>query len=165
MITGKSAARSFQRNVGDWPKTMCRQKLRNAVPEAGKPALSCSRSMGLTFPLRSSLSVLRNRASRINGPAISPHVDCSLLRGSTALTALGLGCKPCARPAMRTIIGRFGCVVDRIICRLYIADFTSALPPKADSTRTSRHVGFVPGTDSCAATNSEQKLVVSRAAR
>ena len=107
MITGKSAARSFQRNVGDWPKTMCRQKLRNAVPEAGKPALSCSRSMGLTFPLRSSLSVLRNRASRINGPAISPHVDCSLLRGSTALTALDPHSKSCARPAMRTIIGRF----------------------------------------------------------
>ena len=41
MIIGKSAARSSRRNVGDRPKTMCRQKLRNEVPEAGKPALSC----------------------------------------------------------------------------------------------------------------------------
>src|ERR1700681_96637 len=41
MIIGKSAARLSRRNVGDRPKTMCRQKLRNEVPEAGKPALSC----------------------------------------------------------------------------------------------------------------------------
>ena len=41
MIFGKSAACSSRRNVGDRPKTMCRQKLRNEVPEAGKPALSC----------------------------------------------------------------------------------------------------------------------------
>src|SRR5450631_1592605 len=41
MIIGKSAARRSRRNVGDRPKTMCRQKLRNEVPEAGKPALSC----------------------------------------------------------------------------------------------------------------------------
>ncbi len=41
MIIGKSAARSSRRNVGDRPKTMCRQTLRNEVPEAGKPALSC----------------------------------------------------------------------------------------------------------------------------
>ena len=41
MMIGKSAARSSRRNVGDRPKTMCRQKLRNEVPEAGKPALSC----------------------------------------------------------------------------------------------------------------------------
>src|SRR5712664_467481 len=41
MIIGKSAARSSRRNVGDRPKTMCRQKLRNEVPESGKPALSC----------------------------------------------------------------------------------------------------------------------------
>src|SRR6266851_2491627 len=41
MIIGKSAARSSRRNVGDRPKTMCRQILRNEVPEAGKSALSC----------------------------------------------------------------------------------------------------------------------------
>src|SRR5271168_5359360 len=44
MIIGKSAACSSRRNVGDRPKTMCRQKLRNKVPEAGKPALSCDPS-------------------------------------------------------------------------------------------------------------------------
>ncbi len=41
MIIGKSAARSSRRNVGARPKTMCRQTLRNDVPAAGKPALSC----------------------------------------------------------------------------------------------------------------------------
>jgi hypothetical protein len=41
MRIGKSAARSSRRHVGDRPKIMCRQKLRNEVPEAGKPALSC----------------------------------------------------------------------------------------------------------------------------
>ena len=41
MIIGKSAARSSRRNVGDRPKTMCRQKLRNEVPAARQPALSC----------------------------------------------------------------------------------------------------------------------------
>jgi hypothetical protein len=30
---------------------MCRQKLRNEVPEAGKPALSCNPSMATTFPM------------------------------------------------------------------------------------------------------------------
>jgi len=73
--------------------------------------------------------------------------DCALLRRSTALAALDPRCKPCARPATRTIIGRFGCVVDRIICGFDIADFTSALPLKADSTRTSRNVGFMPNCD------------------
>src|SRR5216684_5927224 len=42
MIIEKGAARSSRRNVGARPKTMCRQKLRNEVPEAGKPALSCN---------------------------------------------------------------------------------------------------------------------------
>src|SRR5260221_14448246 len=37
MIIGKSAARSSRRNVGDRLKTMCRQKLRNEVPERGNP--------------------------------------------------------------------------------------------------------------------------------
>jgi hypothetical protein len=41
MTIGKSAARSSRRNVGARPKPMCRQKLRNEVPEAVKPALSC----------------------------------------------------------------------------------------------------------------------------
>jgi hypothetical protein len=37
MIIGKSAARSSRRNVGDRPKTMCRQKLRTEGPAAGHP--------------------------------------------------------------------------------------------------------------------------------
>jgi hypothetical protein len=37
MIIEKSAARSSRRNVGNRPKTMCRQKLRNEVPERGNP--------------------------------------------------------------------------------------------------------------------------------
>ena len=128
-------------------KNQCADKLLR--PEGASErqfALSRSRSMGLTSPQRSNFSVLRNRASRINGPAISPHG--SLLRRSTALAALDPRCKPCARPAMRTMIGRFGCVVDRIICGFYIANFTSALPLKADSGRTSRQVGFVPTNES-----------------
>ena len=38
MIIGKSAARSSRRNVGDRPKTMCRQELRNEVPKADRKA-------------------------------------------------------------------------------------------------------------------------------
>ena len=68
MIIGKSAARSSRRNVGDQPKTMCRQTLRHEVPEAGKPALSC----------------LPNRAHKVNSPlrffAISPNKQRSLSR-------------------------------------------------------------------------------------
>src|SRR3954453_169171 len=41
MIIGKRAARSSRRNVGDRPKTMCRQTLRNEVPAARQLALSC----------------------------------------------------------------------------------------------------------------------------
>ena len=68
-----------------------------------------------------------------------------MLQRSTALTALDPRCKPCARPAIRKIIRRFGWVVDRIICGFYSTDFISALTLKeADSTRTSRHVGLVP---------------------
>ena len=55
MIIGKSAARSSRRNVGDRPKTMCRQILRNEVPAAGKPALSC----------------LPNRAHKVNKSTLS----------------------------------------------------------------------------------------------
>jgi len=35
---------------------------------------------GANFPIAIEFSTLRNRASRINGPAISPHVDCLPLR-------------------------------------------------------------------------------------
>src|SRR5664279_2386878 len=50
MIIEKSAAHESRRNAGARSKTMCRQKLRNEVPEAGKPALSC----------------LPNRATKVN---------------------------------------------------------------------------------------------------
>ena len=43
----KSAARRSRSNVGDRSKTMCRQTLRNEVPAAGKPALSCRSNRAL----------------------------------------------------------------------------------------------------------------------
>src|SRR5712664_3742636 len=81
MIIGKSAARSSQRNVGDRPKTMCRQKLRNEVPEAGKPALSClpNRAHGRTK------STLNYAISRLftHGHFLSLCTDAGRVRPST----------------------------------------------------------------------------------
>jgi hypothetical protein len=98
MIIGKSAARSSRRNVGDRPKTMCRQKLRNEVPEAGKPALSCRLYRpGLSCRVRHrrcfllllksilSFAVIRH-ATRVE----SSDAPCSLPRSLTdVLAALG----------------------------------------------------------------------------
>src|SRR6202030_3028549 len=50
----------------DRPKTMCRQKLRNKVPEAGRPALSCPPPFPLSPPSRLSLS--RNHRSETCTP-------------------------------------------------------------------------------------------------
>jgi len=106
MIIGKSAARSSQRNVGDRPKTMCRQKLRNEVPEARKLALSCSPSMGLNFASTIDFFRLRNRC-------FSHQRACDSCARRLLAEALVNSCrtvallsKSCVRPGMQMTVGR-----------------------------------------------------------
>ena len=55
---------------------------------------------------RYDISLLRNRASPINGNAIHAHADCSPLHRSTATEPSCARCKQCARPATRMTIGQ-----------------------------------------------------------
>jgi len=56
--------------------------------------------------LRYDISLLRNHASHVSGPAVPPYAGCSPLQRSTAAEPSCTRCKQCARPAMRMAIGR-----------------------------------------------------------
>jgi hypothetical protein len=108
-------------------KTKCRQPLASgAMRERSSLYLAILRR-GLSWPSRSTFSVLRNRASRVGGRAISSRADCSPLPRSTTVGVLGPRCKQCDRPAARMTIGCIGSAVHRIIYGFDIAGFTSAL--------------------------------------
>jgi len=55
---------------------------------------------------RYDISLRRNRALRVNGPAFPPHADWSPLHRSTAAEPSCARCKRCTRPATRMTIGR-----------------------------------------------------------
>jgi hypothetical protein len=106
---------------------MCRQKLRNEVPEAGKPLYLAVLIERPTSTPSYDISLLRNRASHVVALAILPRADCSPMHLSTAVALISVGCKQCDRPAARMTIGRIGSAVHRIIYGFNIAGFASAL--------------------------------------
>ena len=71
------------------------------------------------------ISLLRNRASHVSGPAVPPHADCSPLHRSTSAEPSCACCEQCARLAVRKTIRRIACAADRMIYRFEDVGFTS----------------------------------------
>jgi hypothetical protein len=111
MIIGKGAARSSRRNARDRPKTICRQTLRNEVPEAGKPALSClpNRACKVTSLQRIFATSLDKQRS------LSRCFDCEQRSPSVRLRVAFSRRVPCAhsRSALRRMLVALGDPLDR----------------------------------------------------
>jgi hypothetical protein len=96
---------------------MCRQILRNEVPEAGNPlylAVQTGREFSIVFATADVRCAIRiNSAGDCNTkfgtgrePAIRLRANCSLEHRPTAVKMLLACCKRCAQPTMLTTIGR-----------------------------------------------------------
>jgi hypothetical protein len=75
-------------------------------PADGRAFTLPSSSSVQTPALRCDISLLRNRAPHLSGPAIPPHADCSPPHRPTVAELSCARCKQCARSAMRMIFGR-----------------------------------------------------------
>ena len=102
--------------AGEFTRCPCNPNSNNHNQHDGSPCfyLAILRRQP-TSPSRSIFCVLRNRASRVSGPAMPPHADRSPMHRSTADALLDARRKQRARLAVQMTIRRIACAVHRII--------------------------------------------------
>ena len=97
---------------------------------------------------RYDISLRRNRASNIRGPAVPPRVDRWPMPRLVTAEPSCARCRECAWSAMRTTIGGIDHTIQCTIYRSWDVGFTSDFHPTTELCQTLPHFAFVPMADS-----------------